>query len=61
MLSKQAIEEFQAIHSTTYGEKLSFAKATDQAARLIRLYKAVLEYPPSTKKQEETNHDHKNL
>jgi hypothetical protein len=45
MLTQKAIEEFQEIYLQTYGKKLSFAEATEQALRLIRFCKFALGYP----------------
>ena len=42
VLSKQAIEEFQEIYFKKYGLKLTFEEAAEQAAQVLRLYKAVL-------------------
>ena len=42
MLSQKAIEEFLEIYFKTYGERLLFDEAVEQATRLINLYKAVL-------------------
>jgi len=56
MLSTDAIREFQEIYTKTYGQELSFVEATEQAARLIRLYKVVLS--SSTSKQEESTNEH---
>ena len=45
MLTKKAIEEFQAIYFQTYGKEISFAEAAEQALRLIRFCKFALGYP----------------
>ncbi|MGR3218356.1 MAG: hypothetical protein ACUZ8H_00880 [Candidatus Anammoxibacter sp.] len=42
MISKIAVEEYQAIYLKQYGKTLSFEEAEFQAANLLRLYKAVL-------------------
>ncbi len=42
MLSKQAIQEYITIYQNQYGKELSFADASKQANRLIRLYKTAL-------------------
>ena len=55
MLSKQAIEEFQKIYSTTYGKKLSFMEATEQAHQVMRLYKAVLGYTLKIRSEDSKN------
>lgn len=47
MLSKEAIEEFQAIYLKTYGKEISFSEAEVQAAKLLRLYKIVFRAPAS--------------
>lgn len=47
MLSKRAIEEFQEIYFKTFGKRLSFDDAADQALRLLRFYKFVLGKPVS--------------
>jgi hypothetical protein len=41
MPSPKAIQEFKELYLRRYGVVLSDAEATDQAARLLRLYKAV--------------------
>lgn len=48
MLSLKAIEEFQQIYFTEYGEALAFEEAATRAESLLRLYKAVLK--PSVNK-----------
>ena len=45
MLSKQAIEEFQEIYLKTYGRKLSFDEAAEQAHQFLRFFKFVIGYP----------------
>ncbi len=43
MLSKKAIEEFRRIYFEIYGKKLSYAAAEEQAHRMIRFFKLILE------------------
>lgn len=50
MLSEQMIEEFQKIYFITFGKKLTYEEAINQASQLIRLYKIVLEYPLNERK-----------
>jgi hypothetical protein len=41
MLSKSAIQEFQAIYNRKFGKNISFAEAESKGMALLRLYKAV--------------------
>ena len=41
MLSRQAIEEFQAIYLKTYGKEISYSEAEVQAEQFLRLFKLV--------------------
>ncbi len=52
MLSKQAIEEFQEIYLKTYGRKLPFDEAAEQAHQLIRFVKSTLGYPLNYQKKD---------
>ena len=42
MLSKQAIEEFQKIYLSEYGEELTFEQAAIKAESFLRFYKAIV-------------------
>jgi len=54
MLSKQAIEEFQALYNKIFGQAISLLEAESKGLALLRLYKAVLKTTDSkdTQKRE---------
>ena len=42
MLSRQAIEEFQEIYFTEYGEVLTFEQAATKAENFLRFFKTIV-------------------
>ena len=48
MLSKKAIEEYQAIHKKEFGVEISEQEAQEQGMKLLRLFKLI--YQPIPKK-----------
>lgn len=48
VLSKKAIEEYQEIYKKTFGEEISYERASEQGMKLLRLFKII--YRPINKK-----------
>ena len=41
LLSKKAVEEYQDIYFRVFGEHISFAEASSQGIKLLRLFKII--------------------